>query len=161
MNQPDEKETLRRIVYLLGQTKAVAEEALGKEKHLCNLCGLPCWVDHPGVPDSVDTETNMGLIGAEVSGGYESTPGNGYGALDDLVTYSFSLCEFCLDWLFRRCVIPPTTNQTEEVFVGAADRVALDAWRKKKSVFYDEEMRRNGARNAYQKEPDTENQEKP
>lgn len=51
-----------------------------------------------------------GLIRAFVTGGYESTPGNGHGALDDGDTFTFSLCEFCLDWLFGRFVVPVETG---------------------------------------------------
>ena len=70
---------------------------------LCNLCRLTTWVG----PDSemACSEAN-GLIDAHASGGYESTPGNGHGALDDITTYHFSLCEFCLDWLFSKFMLP-------------------------------------------------------
>lgn len=70
---------------------------------LCNWCGLPCNLE----PEPWDRP--LGLIRAEVGGGYPSTPGNGSGALDDGVGYRFSLCEFCLDHLFGKFKIPVET----------------------------------------------------
>ncbi len=77
---------------------------------LCNLCGLTCmlWGRDTGVVDA------DGLVAAKVSGGYASTPGNGNGALDDMTTYSFSLCEFCLDWLFAQFHVPVTVGDAHD-----------------------------------------------
>lgn len=114
----------------------------------CNLCGLPC-----GCEDDAD----MGLVDAKVYGGYESTPGNGNGALDDCNVYTFSLCEFCLDWLFANCRIPPKiehysafdvhdTMDEGTQFRPAGQRVAEDEWRRGKEAFFAEADRRTAAR---------------
>lgn len=106
----------------------------------CNLCGHPC-----GVPG----DRRMGLVEQTVTGGYHSTPGNGDGALDDLTSYKFSLCEFCLDWLFSRFVIPVETSShmgDVEPFQPAEQRVRDDAWRKYKDEFFVEFEKRNAAR---------------
>lgn len=108
-----------------------------------------------------------GLVNQEVSGGYQSTVGNGHGALDDLNTYRFSLCEFCLDHLFQQFVIPvkvgefclsqmvkgngdrfvPQSTFNENVpFRRAAQRLEEDEWRRDKHSFYREHARRNQAR---------------
>lgn len=117
----------------------------------CNLCGLPC-----GTVDTGDGghDVHMGLIRQRVIGGYHSTPGNGDGALDDLDRYEFSLCEFCLDWLFQRMKISPVVC---EVFVDgsagapvtyrpAEQRVREDDWRRQKERFFAEFEKRNAAR---------------
>lgn len=112
----------------------------------CNMCGYSCMLgcaDHP-------THGLGGLINQRVSGGYESTPGNGSGALDDCTAYTFSLCEFCLDWLFSRFMIPTTIvnnlDSEHETFRSAAERVASDEWRKMKHEFTVEHDRRAAAR---------------
>jgi len=136
----------------------------------CNLCGLSCTL---GCGEHRDE--NGGLIDATVIGGYESTPGNGHGALDDLIRHRFSLCEFCLDWLFYQFVIPVAVDDpmndhvlkpgetVEEgltrmgvVRVGgpydvppwrpAAQRVREDDWRGQKEAFFAEAARRDAAR---------------
>lgn len=143
----------------------------------CNLCGLSCIV---GPETLVDGRENPGrelngLIRAKVVGGYESTPGNGCGALDDMSRYTFSLCEFCLDWLFGQFTVPvavddvmndfvPRDGETREECVErmglariggrqdklawrpAAVRVRQDAWRSMKSEFFAESLRRMMAR---------------
>jgi hypothetical protein len=115
-------------------------------KHLCNLCGEPCaFGSHPDEP--------LGLIDAVVQGGEASTPGNGSGALDDLTSYTFSLCEFCLDWVFSQCRIPPEVRVVNadppediEIFRPAEQRVREDEWRTYKSDFFKERDWRNAAR---------------
>jgi hypothetical protein len=103
-----------------------------KEDVLCNMCGLSCLLEENAMGEL------SGLINQSVSGGYFSTPGNGVGALDDTTNYKFSLCEFCLDWLFSLCKIPPAisfyndTNDKEE-FRPARQRIAEDEWRKETS----------------------------
>lgn len=96
---------------------------------LCNFCGLTCTLPDPDAQDRA-----YGLIHAKVQGGYSSTPGNGHGALDDLDTYSFSLCEFCLDHLFTQFVIPPRVQSHHDDFPkpfrSACQRIAEDAWRR-------------------------------
>lgn len=69
---------------------------------LCNMCGHSC------VLYVEDTGRNHigGMIDQIVHGGFFSTAGNGYGALDDMSFYKFSLCEFCLDWMFSNFKIP-------------------------------------------------------
>ena len=92
----------------------------------------------------------MGLVDAEVSGGYSSTPGNGSGALDDRTSYRFSLCEFCLDWLFSQFKIPPAVKDMDGDPIGpwkpAAQRVMEDVWRIKRQEFFIDQRRRELAR---------------
>ena len=114
-----------------GDTYDTSDE---KRFPLCNACGLSTALpDYDGPPGIV--EYPGGLIGAAVDGGFSSTPGNGWGALDDCTVYSFSLCEFCCDALMATFVIPPVVRDTvehdvTEVFRPAAQRVREDAWRK-------------------------------
>jgi len=113
---------------------------------LCNLCGELC-----GSERSAEYGA-MGLINCVVSGGYSSTPGNGDGALDDCSSYKFSMCEFCLDWLFTQFRTPPqvghysigTGEETgeSEVFRPAEQRVREDEWRRHKEEFAAERARR-------------------
>lgn len=107
----------------------------------CNLCGHPC-----GVPagENDPGDQRMGLIKQTVVGGYWSTPGNGDGALDDGISYRFSLCEFCLDWLFQRFVIPVSTVPSP--FRPAEQRVRDDEWRRHKTEFFAEFEKRNASR---------------
>ncbi len=114
---------------------------------LCNLCGLSCMLGYG------HHQELGGLIEKTVVGGYESTPGNGDGALDDTIAYTFSICEFCLDWLFERFTIPvvigsdnPNDVDFKETWIPAAGRVAADDWRKMKQKFFDERARRKQAR---------------
>jgi hypothetical protein len=76
---------------------------------LCNLCALSC--DLPTGPADDPKPDPHGLIEKEVLGHYASTPGNGHGALDDTTAYKFSLCEWCLDWLFTQFKIPPLVRE--------------------------------------------------
>jgi len=114
----------------------------------CNLCGLSCRLTGPGS----DFNELSGLIDCKVSGGYDSTPGNGAGALDDTTQYEFSLCEFCLDWLFVQFKVPVEVSDymnpdsPKEKWVSAKDRVCKDDWRGMKTVFFDEFKKRNQAR---------------
>jgi len=114
----------------------------------CNLCGEACAAPH----HADNALSPMGLINCTVSGGYDSTPGNGCGALDDSTSYTFSLCEWCLDWLFAQFKHPPTTSDYispgEDVnpWRPAEERVYLDEWRSQKKEFYAELLRRNAAR---------------
>ena len=114
--------------------------------HNCNWCGETCLLS-----DSRRIVTNSdrhGLVDALVSGGYESTPGNGQGALDDCDTYKFSLCEFCLDHMFTQFKVPPQTGSyvgggcEEPPFRSAAERVLNDDWRRDKDSFFVEAKRR-------------------
>jgi hypothetical protein len=90
----------------------------------------------------------MGLTETIVSGGYPSTPGNGGGALDDDTHYQFSLCEFCLDYMFSNFKIPVEVSCSgqKEPFVSAEDRVKRDDWRKKKVQFFVEKYQRDNLR---------------
>lgn len=112
---------------------------------LCNRCGLSCELGSTGELG--------GLIRQMVVGGYSSTPGNGHGALDDIEGYRFSLCEFCLDWLFQTFKIPVELISNDLVpsgdapqFVPAAQRVDSDEWRRMKAEFRAEHERRRIAR---------------
>lgn len=111
---------------------------------LCNLCGQSCNFH-------ADVKQPDGLVYQKVVGGFDSTPGNGSGALDDTCEYTFSLCEFCLDWLFTQFKIPPEVRCLSdygemEPWRPAAQRVAEDDWRKGKQRFYDEAARRAATR---------------
>jgi hypothetical protein len=114
----------------------------------CNLCGLSCRL---AGPESYFNGLS-GLIDCKVLGRYDSTPGNGAGALDDTTQYEFSLCEFCLDWLFVQFKVPVEVSDymnpdnPKENWVSAKDRVANDDWRKMKTVFFNEFKKRNKAR---------------
>ncbi len=112
-----------------------------QEDVLCNLCGFTCALES-------DWDEEGGLIKAVVCGGYNSTPGNGHGALDDSTSYQFSICEFCLDWLFGQFVLPvaASDNMESEVWKPAAERVAADDWRKMKNEFFAESSKRANAR---------------
>lgn len=112
----------------------------------CNLCGESCLLETVGHPTD-EHRNSGGLEHASVEGNYDSTPGNGHGALDDLSRYRFSLCEFCLDWLFQQFVVPPEvhdvmTGADEGPFVCAADRVVRDDYRTMKQEFFEERDRR-------------------
>lgn len=128
-----------------------AEETVKQFSDLCHLCGLTCRFENSKDPFGKGVG---GLIDAPVSGGFDSTPGNGNGALDDGITYRFSLCEFCVDWLFGQCKIPPVMfgyvsgGEEQEPWRPAAQRVSEDAWRKNKEGFFREFQRRNEARDA-------------
>lgn len=114
--------------------------------HNCNWCGETCLLIDSGRMHIVTNTDRHGLIDAVVSGGYQSTPGNGQGALDDCSSYKFSLCEFCLDHLFTQFKIPPQTGNyvggNEPPFVPAPERVANDDWRGMKEEFFVEAKRR-------------------
>lgn len=116
---------------------------------LCNRCGLSCVIG----PNESPAIGPAGLIDATVVGGYESTPGNGYGALDDGDSYHFSLCEFCLDDLFSTFKIPVVVIDKYgelEPWRSASRRVAEDTWRQNNAdswkAFHDENVRRRLAR---------------
>jgi hypothetical protein len=101
-----------------------------EKDHQCNLCGLSCSLDDEDNP----TGASYGLLDQKVSGGYSSTPGNGAGALDDSMEYTFSLCEFCLDWLFVQCKIPPKVycyiDGKSDTWRSARQRITQDDWRR-------------------------------
>lgn len=110
----------------------------GKLPVRCNLCGEPC-----GHVVSSGALYEMGLIRCTVSGGFEST------ALDDGATYTFSLCEFCLDWLFTQMRTPPVVGsyvggdgEPPGPFRPAAARVR----EVRKKAFFDESLRRQALR---------------
>jgi len=142
----------------------------GPDDPMCNLCGLSCVL---GLPSPA--RGPHGLLDAQVIGGYESTPGNGCGAVDDMTRYTFNLCEFCLDWLFERFKVPVKTDdpmndymlrEGESVAEGvermgvvrvmghcdkpawrpATQRVFDDEWRRDKQEFYAERDKRKAAR---------------
>lgn len=135
---------------------------MSKQKEiLCNLCGLSCTL-YETTDEGYATSgvyDHCGLINAEVEGGYFSTPGtsppDGHGGtLDDGSVYKFSICEFCLDWLFSQFKIPVTIqyfnpNVDQEIFETwkpAIQRVTEDNWREFKEEFFKEFQERNEAR---------------
>lgn len=116
---------------------------------LCNGCGLTTALpDYDGPKGQVEYEA--GLIRAMADGGFSSTPGNGWGALDDTTHYVFSLCEFCCDALMATFVIPPVVrgnfgNDPPEPFRPASDRVREDAWRKGHRAAFEQESAKRAA----------------
>jgi hypothetical protein len=121
----------------------------------CNCCGEPCGIEPANENDPGDQ--CMGLVEKTVHGGYWSTPGNGDGALDDTVAYTFSMCEYCLDWLFTQFKTPPRVRyyrlfepdqyEPEELeFRPAEQRVREDEWRRMKEKFFAESTRRASLR---------------
>lgn len=118
-----------------------------REPPLCNVCGLTCLLGEPSSGESSLRSPNSGgLERVTVRGNYDSTPGNGHGALDDCTSYSFSICEWCLDWLFTPDI--DGTPETAEEFRPTARRVADDDWRQAKDAFRAEFERRKEAREA-------------
>lgn len=116
-----------------------------KKDAVCNVCGHLC--------DLNEDDGCSGLRDVTVEGGYDSTAGNGDGALDDLTSYNFSLCEFCLDWLFTQFVVPVKVNgqSEEEVFRPAGARVVEDEWRRMKSHFFTASALRASGRKVWRK----------
>jgi hypothetical protein len=122
----------------------------------CNLCGLSCVLGCEGHPASGP----HGLVGQAVYGGYESTPGNGHGALDDMTSYRFSLCEWCLDWLFQQFKAPVEVREYSawdaspigdpKPFVPAEGRVNGNPRLSMRREFFEEKARRDAARSARQ-----------
>jgi hypothetical protein len=118
-----------------------------KTEYICNWCGESCSLGLPSEGPMIDG----GLLDAEITGGYNSTPGNGDGALDDMTLYQFSLCEFCLDYLFEQFKIPPKVHcliddGKEETYRPAYQRVQEEEWRKQKEKFFRESFRRGHLR---------------
>lgn len=69
---------------------------------LCNKCGGSC---------KDDSDMNFeGLLEVTIRGGYASK-------LGDMVDYTFSLCETCLEKLFGEFKLPPESNADEEFAV--------------------------------------------
>jgi hypothetical protein len=95
----------------------------------CNMCAQ----------ESEGLECNSILNNFKVSGGYDSTPANGYGALDDMTDYEFSLCEYCLDYLFKQFLIAPKVyfipSIAEEKFIPAEVRVEMSNHNYKEDFF--------------------------
>lgn len=130
----------------------------------CNLCGRTCLLHEIAAGPEAGPQPERpvrwvgGLERAVVTGGYESTPGNGPpgAALDDCSRYSFSLCEHCLDFLFRAFAVPPVVRDCAVdgtpleaiAFVPAAERVERDEWRKQKNTYRSEAATRAKARAA-------------
>ena len=123
---------------------------MANDNPICNLCGLSCLLTEYNHIYGTQYSVPSGLINITAVGGYHSTPGNGVGALDDMSAYKFSMCEFCLDWLFTQFKMPPYlydhTVDDLGVFVPAEERVKNDEWRKDKETFFAEKKRRDEAR---------------
>lgn len=144
-------------------------------KYVCNLCEESCSLGLSGPLGSDELEYG-GLLNVEAVGGYNSTPGNGSGTLDDMTVYKFSLCEFCLDWLFQQFKVPVSVREVMNDFLmqeddtvdeamarhdliqlskrpeplpwrSAAQRVNEDEWRRFKEEFRTEYDRRALLRN--------------
>lgn len=114
-----------------------------KTVKVCNGCGCECNL----CEDMFDVPVLGGLIDATVRGTYFSTPGNGSGALEDVTNYGFSLCEFCLDWLFQQFRLPPRVwPDGVSSWRPAKQRVLEDAGRTGKEEFFQEAARRDGLR---------------
>jgi antitoxin HigA-1 len=135
---------LKAFTAMTGPIAACDEE---EEEVLCNWCGETCRVVERGHPSG---SVPHGLVRAQVTGGYLSTPGSGPGgALDDTTGYEFSLCEFCLDHMFSRFKTPPKLfnymhpEETPEPFRPAEQRVREDEWRKTPELFLAEKERRD------------------
>ena len=62
------------------------------EDIICNKCGKSC---------KSTNEDYYGLIETSVTGGYYSTH------LEDMTTYTFSLCEVCLRGMFKSFKVKP------------------------------------------------------
>lgn len=116
----------------------------------CNLCGHSCYLGLNRFLRDNHIETG-GLSNAHVSGGYESTPGNGCGAFGDGDVYNFSFCEFCLDFLFENSKIPIKewdvhTPEDPHLFVSALEKVKFETWRQEKTEFLAEYEKRKASR---------------
>lgn len=74
------------------EKKTVTKEIEVTTDIICNKCGNTCTI--------VSCLQHYGLIEVEVSGGFDSK------SLNDLTTYTFSVCECCLKELFRSFKIP-------------------------------------------------------
>lgn len=134
------KDGITTLHFKDGRTVELKGEAeITQPDLLCNLCGLTCLIE----------EQDYGLH-MVATGGYHSTPGNGSGALDDCTKYKFSLCEFCLDWLFGKFQLPVDSisyiNGELVHWAPAEERVNRDDWRQFKKEFFDEFKRRNAHR---------------
>jgi hypothetical protein len=117
--------------------------SVDKIQYTCNLCGEPCALGTSR--ETYDGQLAQGgLLDAKVTGGYESTPGNGSGALDDMTRYGFSLCEFCLDWLFQQFKIPVKTDDymTDDQFLPPAEQKPLPAWKSAAQRVEEDDWRR-------------------
>ncbi len=107
---------------------------------LCHCCGESCLLG--------EYNEECGLVGAEVSGGYWSTPGNGEGSLDDSTLYKFNICEFCLDWLFQHFTQPieridyMSVEKMDGYWIPAEQRIIEDEWRKNPDPYRKEATKR-------------------
>ncbi len=143
------------------------EEIPEDQEILCNYCSLSCNLNkdenEKGTDDYI---ANGGLINCEVMGGYYSTPGNGNGALDDMMVYKFSICEYCLDHLFGKFKIAPRMIQwhgtKSEPWISAKERIkereqssfykerSKEDWEKINKEFDEKDKLRNDARSNVQ-----------
>lgn len=114
------------------------------ERILCNKCGNTCNLLEHLYPN--DTPYYSGLIKAKVIGGYNSTPGNGFGALCDNSLYTFSLCEFCLDELFETFKIPVEERDNCDGSIvewkSATEKVKTESWRDYNPEYFLEESKK-------------------
>lgn len=80
---------------------------------ICNVCGNSC-KDREGM-------NYEGLLEASVQGGYASK-------LGDMLTYTFSICEGCLENIFKTFKHPPETYNP--MSHGEDDPAVVAAWEK-------------------------------
>lgn len=105
---------------------------------VCNMCGESTILALEPVVDI------GGLDNCEVIGGYFSS------ALEDCSKYKFSICEFCLDYLFERFKIPPkifcTIDGDYRKFTTAKERFQTSNQKKLATEFFEEYEKRNKVR---------------
>lgn len=108
----------------------------------CNMCGKEC-------EDDFNDILGLHIL---VTGGYNSTPGVGNGALDDCTEYKCTICEFCLDHIFQSFQIPVSVKDyihSEYIdFVPALERV-LNSNGSNKAKFISDYYNRSRGRNGH------------
>lgn len=86
--------------------KTITEEREYVTDVLCNKCGKSCVPVHR--PLSCDApKWACGLVETTIHGKFLSP------VLEDLTSYTFSICELCVQQLFESFIIPPTKNDHE------------------------------------------------
>lgn len=73
-----------------------------EQQYLCNFCGETCVMNANNIYKDI-----CGLINCSVFGAFASD------LLDDETSYTFSLCEFCLEHLFSLFNIPPNVKHSD------------------------------------------------
>lgn len=111
------------------KNKNIESGRKSNQDKLCNWCGMSMclWSDEE-VENIGVSPYPMGLVNQTLYGHSLSHPGIGRGTLDDDSSYTFSLCEFCLDHMFQQFKVPPMTSRyvhgmMDIGFVAAEQRV--------------------------------------